>query len=128
LVRGVQNKTNQVKDVNQIERSGNASGDAPASCSENRGAQGAGGQPPSYAEYAEYCSMLTDKELDALLISGNPLGQICLDLEIIDEVLEEQENENERIEKEIRKAIEEADYEKEKTRLDALALAETPGW
>jgi hypothetical protein len=90
--------------------------------------------------------MLTDKELDALLISGNPLGQICLDLEIIDEVLEEQENENERIEKEIevsiresmeaearieeeiRKAIEETDYEKEKTRLDALALAETPGW
>jgi hypothetical protein len=40
----MQNKTNQVKDVNQIERSGNASGDAPAL---NRGASaGLGGQAP----------------------------------------------------------------------------------
>ena len=90
---------------NQIERSG----DAPAL---NRGAQGAGGQPLSqplsYEEAVRICETLTDKELDFLIISGHPLGRICLDMEIIDETIEEQMREDERIENEIRASIEES--------------------
>jgi hypothetical protein len=69
----------------------------------NRPAQGVGGQPP----YA-ICETLTEKEIDMLLIAGNPLGRICLDMEIIDEAIEEQMREDERIENEIRASIEES--------------------
>jgi hypothetical protein len=115
-VTGVANQTSQVYG-NKI----NVQGDAPAL---NRGAQGAGGQPPSYEDAVKICETLTDKELDFLIISGHPLGQVCLDMEIIDEAVEEQIKAEERIEEEIRKAIEEADYEKVKAREDAWALAE----
>ena len=82
-------------------------GDAPT-LDKNRGALGAGGQPPNYADAVKICETLTDKEIDMLLISGNPLGQICLDLEIIDEVLEEQAEEDERIQEEIEASIRES--------------------
>ena len=80
-------------------------GDGPAF---NRPAPGVGGQPPSYEDTAKICETLTDKEIDMLLISGNPLGQICLDMEIIDEALEEQAEEDERIEEEIEASIRES--------------------
>ena len=108
----------------------------------NRGAQGAGGQLPSYEDAVRICETLAEKEIDMLLVAGNPLGQICLDMEIIDEAVEEQAKAEERIEEEIeasiresietearieeeiRKSIEETDYEKVKAREDAWALAE----
>jgi len=96
----------------------------------------------SYDDAVRICETLTEKEIDMLLVANNPLGRICLDIEIIDGVLDEQADEEARIEEEIeasiresleaemrieeevRKAIEEADYEKVKAREDAWALAE----
>jgi hypothetical protein len=75
-------------------------------------------------EIAELCGTLTDYELDLLIVSGHPLAQRCMDLEILDETLEEQEEEEKRIEEEVRKEIEEAEYEKVKEKEDKMALEE----
>ena len=69
---------------------------------------GSGGQTPSYEDAAKICETLTDKEIDMLLVANNPLGWICLDMEIIDETLEEQSEEDERIEEEIEASIRES--------------------
>jgi len=90
-------------------------------------AQGAGGQPPSYEDAVKICETLTEKEIDMLLVAGNPLGQVCLDMEIIDEAIEEQMREDERIEDEIRASIEEsikAETKIEEEIRKAIALAE----